>query len=42
MMRQCDATRRVLIAAALVLVMPAMAQAQSVADFYRGKIHRAA
>src|SRR6478609_4918833 len=37
MMRQCDATRRVLIAAALVLIMPAMAQAQSVADFYRGK-----
>ena len=37
MMRQCDATRRVLIAAAVVLIMPAMAQAQSVADFYRGK-----
>ena len=37
MMGRCDAIRRVLVAAALVLVMPAMAQAQSVADFYRGK-----
>ena len=37
MMERCDAMRRVLVTAALVLVMPPTAQAQSVADFYRGK-----
>src|SRR4029078_10041022 len=36
MMGQC-ALRRVLIAAALLLVLSTMAQAPSVVDFYRGK-----